>query len=387
MRSTQHNFAPLLLVLALAMCACLPCAAAAPHAQAQDAAQQQQQSPQQQPVAVKSQVDTAVKPSVDDAAKSAFDDTARGVALYKQTKYKEAIKQLRAVTKKSKDDAQAWLYLGMSYLRTDDTKKATEALQTARRLRPTDVMTLNALAVLFARRGEDSEAIGVAAEAVKYGKQNFEAHYLLAALNYRAGRFPQALEGAEATLKLNPTFPSAHYLKGQTLLGLSDQAQTNAWNETPEVREMLSEKSRVRYEEAVQALEAFVRLAPDAPEVPKLREELTHMRLYRDALSPSNPNRSIYAAREVTTKANIYSKPEPMYTERARHNGVRGTVRVRLVLGADGRIHHIYATRRLPDGLTEAAISAAQKIKFTPAIKDGRPVSQFVTIEYNFNIY
>ncbi|MDQ1610551.1 MAG: hypothetical protein QOG00_482 [Pyrinomonadaceae bacterium] len=387
MRSTQHNFAPPpLLVLALIMCACLPCLAAAARAQAQDAPQQQQQSQQQQQQQ-SSQQPVEVKSQVDDAAKSASDDTARGVELYKQTKYKEAIKQLRAATKKSRDDAQAWLYLGMSYLRTDDTKKATEALQTARRLRPADVMTLNALAVLLARRGEDSEAIEVAAEAVKYGKQNFEAHYLLAALNYRAGRFAQALEGAEATLKLNPTFPSAHYLKGQALLGLSDQAQSNAWNETPEVRDMLSEKSRVRYEEAVQALEAFVRLAPDAPEVPKLREELTHMRLYRDALSPSNPNRSIYSGREVTTKANIYSKPEPMYTERARRNGVRGTVRVRLVLGADGRIHHIYATRRLPDGLTEAAISAAEKIKFTPAIKDGRPVSQFVTIEYNFNIY
>jgi outer membrane biosynthesis protein TonB len=42
---------------------------------------------------------------------------------------------------------------------------------------------------------------------------------------------------------------------------------------------------------------------------------------------------------------------------------------------------------RLPDGLTEKAIEAARRISFTPAEKDGRKVSQYVTIEYNFNIY
>src|ERR671939_458012 len=35
----------------------------------------------------------------------------------------------------------------------------------------------------------------------------------------------------------------------------------------------------------------------------------------------------------------------------------------------------------------EAAVAAARSIKFIPAQKDGRAVSQYVTIEYNFNIY
>jgi hypothetical protein len=41
----------------------------------------------------------------------------------------------------------------------------------------------------------------------------------------------------------------------------------------------------------------------------------------------------------------------------------------------------------LPEGLTEQAIEAARDIEFKPASKDGRPVSQYVTVEYNFNIY
>jgi TonB family protein len=321
------------------------------------------------------------------AAAGATGDTARGIGLYIQGNYKDAIKALRDATKKRKEDADAWLYLGMAYVRTDEAKKAREALQTARQLRPQHEATLNALTVALINGGDDFGALQVANEAVKHSKQNFETHYLLAAINYRLGRLPQALEGAEAALKLNPAFPSAHYLKGQTLLNLSDQARTNASSETPELRKLLQEKSDARFAEAVQTLETFMRLAPNAPEIANLREELAQMRLYRSALDPSNPNRTIFPARDVTTRALIKGKPEPIYTERARRNGVTGMVRLRLVLGADGTVQHIYPTRRLPAGLTEAAIEAARKIKFIPAMKDGRPVSQFVTIEYNFNIY
>jgi TonB family protein len=91
--------------------------------------------------------------------------------------------------------------------------------------------------------------------------------------------------------------------------------------------------------------------------------------------------------REVTRKASITSKPEPLYTEEARKNQVTGTVRLRLILGASGSVSGITPLTRLPDGLTEKAIEAARRISFTPAEKDGRKVSQYVTIEYNFNIY
>jgi TonB family protein len=90
---------------------------------------------------------------------------------------------------------------------------------------------------------------------------------------------------------------------------------------------------------------------------------------------------------EVTRRAQITSKPEPLYTEEARKNQVTGTVRLRLILSASGQVTGITPLTKLPDGLTEKAIEAARKINFTPAEKDGRKVSQYVTIEYNFNIY
>jgi TonB family protein len=95
----------------------------------------------------------------------------------------------------------------------------------------------------------------------------------------------------------------------------------------------------------------------------------------------------VFNGRDVTVKARITSKPEPQYTEEARKNQISGTVTLRAVLSASGQVTNIRAVSRLPFGLTEKAIAAASRIQFTPAQKDGRAVSQYVQIEYNFNLY
>ena len=89
---------------------------------------------------------------------------------------------------------------------------------------------------------------------------------------------------------------------------------------------------------------------------------------------------------EVTRKAMITSKPEPGYTEEARKNFVEGVVRLRVVLNSSGKVTDISVVKGLPDGLTEKAVSAARQMKFTPAEKDGRKVSQYVFLEYTFGV-
>ena len=89
----------------------------------------------------------------------------------------------------------------------------------------------------------------------------------------------------------------------------------------------------------------------------------------------------------MTRKALITYKPEPSFTEDARKNNVTGVVRLKAILSASGAVTGISVVKGLPDGLTEKAIAAARQIRFTPAEKDGHTVSQYVTLEYNFNIY
>jgi TonB family protein len=76
-----------------------------------------------------------------------------------------------------------------------------------------------------------------------------------------------------------------------------------------------------------------------------------------------------------------------MYTEKARRHRTSGRVILRVVLKSNGEIGDIALIQGLPDGLTEQSMIAARQMKFEPAIKEGRPVSQYVKTEYNFSIW
>ncbi len=95
----------------------------------------------------------------------------------------------------------------------------------------------------------------------------------------------------------------------------------------------------------------------------------------------------IFTGKDVTSKARLISKPEPQYTEDARKNQVTGTVVLKCVFASDGSVKNISVRSGLPHGLTEKAIAAARQIKFVPATKDGRQVSMWMQLEYNFNLY
>jgi TonB family protein len=95
----------------------------------------------------------------------------------------------------------------------------------------------------------------------------------------------------------------------------------------------------------------------------------------------------IFTGKEVTSKARLISKPEPQYTEDARKNQIVGTVVLKVVFASNGSVSNIRTVSGLPYGLTERAIAAARQIKFVPATKDGHPVSMWMQLEYNFNLY
>lgn len=92
--------------------------------------------------------------------------------------------------------------------------------------------------------------------------------------------------------------------------------------------------------------------------------------------STSDPNR-----------LQVISKPRAEYTDVARQNNVQGIVTLRVTFLANGQIGNISVVSGLPYGLTEHAVSAAKRIRFTPQRKDGRPISVTKSVQYNFTIY
>jgi TonB family protein len=310
------------------------------------------------------------------------DDKARGIALYQQHDARGAIKALRSAVKKDKSDADAWYVLGLALNSNNQVKDARKAFETALKLRPKFANAYTALAYILLLNDKVNDAMRDASVALDLDPANAEAHYILGIVALRRGDDRKAFEESAATLKLKASFTPALLLKSQALSNLYFAHSDSTSQQSPEAR-------LAQIKGSVESLEQYLKLTPNAADAATWREQLVELRFYADLADKAKPenDRAALGPSEVGTKAQIFARPEPHYTEDARNHQVSGTVVLRAVLADDGLVKHVLVVHPLSNGLTEAAVRAARQIKFIPAQKNGHPVSQYVQIEYNFNLY
>jgi TonB family protein len=296
-----------------------------------------------------------------------------------------------------KTDAEAWRLYGVTLSRAGRHKDARKAFEKALTLRPDDAQSRAGLAYALAGLGKPRGAEREASRALSNNPNSADAHYVLAVLRFGEEKFGDAAAEAEKAFALNPDFLAAAYLYADSLANAYMDDGVRYWEANPlpqgagkEEREAAYAKRnaatapfRARMLALADRLEAVVASKPGLQGAADIRDQVETLRFYGGASSSAGVLRN----NEVTTKAVITSKPEPGFTQEAREHDTTGTVRLRAVLGADGRVTHVVPLKRLPHGLTEKCVEAARRIRFTPATKDGRPVSQWVTLEYNFLIY
>jgi len=87
-----------------------------------------------------------------------------------------------------------------------------------------------------------------------------------------------------------------------------------------------------------------------------------------------------------TTAVEITYKPNPVYTEEARRLKLEGEVLLEVVFGANGQLHVNRVVRGLGHGLDEAAIAAASKMRFKPALRDGQPLDSTAIVHVVFQL-
>ena len=165
-----------------------------------------------------------------------------------------------------------------------------------------------------------------------------------------------------------------------------------AGSRTPKPEASADERRRYRervashLRQAAESIDKYFELG--GGDVGLARGQLKTIQTYAELMKePAGHGPAPFFGHEVDRKAVILSKPLPAYTQEARWDRVSGTVILRMVLAADGRVKHILVIKGLPAGLTENAIAAASAVKFEPAVKDGQPVSVFVTLEYGFRTH
>jgi TonB family protein len=239
------------------------------------------------------------------AAPAQSADTTRGIELYRQGDFNEAVALLRQASRQTPTDADAWHFLGLALAQSGKQTDALRALERAAYLR---LARLSSFTV---------------------GNKNFD----------------------ELTKDEHAVFRA--------------------------------EQTR-RYQSALETLTAYLQFNPK--DAPFWREQAESLQFYIAQSEHQDGHENVYPPGALTTRAVMLAKPNPDFVAQARNHGTKGEVVLRLVLAADGTVQHILALKPLPDGLTEASVAAARRIRFKPATKDGRPVSQIMTVSYNFNV-
>jgi TonB family protein len=287
--------------------------------------------------------------------------TLHGIQLYEQGNAREAIKLLTAVVAKRPEDADAWYFLGLSLHREGMFGHSRPAFEKLLTLRPDSADARAKLAFAMILDNESQKAIAMAQRALELGDQSPEAHYAIAEGSLRTGAPAKAIEEAENTLRINPNFSAALITRS------------------------LAQCNLKQYSESAASLEQFLALSPDDLDAATWRGQLDELSNLTHQVSSQSSQ--VFGGKDITQKARVLSKPEPQYSEAARKAGVTGTVVIRAVFAADGEVKRIFVIKALGYGLTTQSAKAARRIKFEPAMKDGQPVSMYMMLEYNFNLY
>jgi TonB family protein len=87
-----------------------------------------------------------------------------------------------------------------------------------------------------------------------------------------------------------------------------------------------------------------------------------------------------------TSQVDILSKPRPEYTAEGRALRLEGDVVIDLVFLANGSVQVSHVVSGLGHGLDEAALQAAQQIKFKPAKRDGEAVDFPARVRIEFRL-
>ena len=307
----------------------------------------------------------------------------RAIKYYLDGNDIEAILALEAIVKQKQyaSDAEVINYLGLAYQNALDEKKARKMFEKAVKLQPENGIYRANLAYVYLLARQLDKSQDQAEKALKLDPSNTSALYVMGTADLWEGKLDNASAIAEKMLATNSAFAPGYVLKADVLLAaLGLRVTANS-----------SIKDNIAFlKQAVEILEAGVKNSPPKSNRKTLDEKLEGIKVFYEHFSK---NGSVTPAIEPptpepgVTPVKITYKPRASYTDSGRSAGVQGTIRLAVLLGANGKIVHILKLKGLGYGLDEQAIGAARSIRFKPKTRDGVPVSTVITLEYGFSIY
>jgi TonB family protein len=105
-----------------------------------------------------------------------------------------------------------------------------------------------------------------------------------------------------------------------------------------------------------------------------------------ETVAAEAPKKKAASSEGATTPVDILDKPRPEYTAEGRSMKIEGDVVLDMVFLANGSIQVNRVISGLGHGLDEAAVRAAQQIKFKPAKRDGQAVDFPARVRIEFRL-
>ena len=192
-------------------------------------------------------------------AKKAYD---KGAAAMSEQKWANAQKDFEKAVAIYPEYSQAWSDLGEVLREQSQPGEARAAFEHAIQVDPKYVKAYVQLARMLATEGKNQEVLEITAKAFQYNPLEFPAIYFYDAVaNYNLRLYDAAEKSAERAVQLDVDheIPRAENLLGTILVAKGD------------------------YPGAIEHLKKYVALAPKAPDVPKVQEEILQLERHAQA--------------------------------------------------------------------------------------------------------
>ena len=178
---------------------------------------------------------------------------------------------------------------GVEQARADDPAKASESLKEAVSLYPNFALALNELGVQYLKLRQVNKAVEVLKEACRLNPEAFPSRLNLGIALLEAKQFSEAEGHLREAVKANPSASTAHMYLGIALLRLNkyDEAEKELLVATAANASQLAIANyylgglywrKQDYPRAVEQLEKYLALTPNAPDAERVRTTIKDLR-------------------------------------------------------------------------------------------------------------
>lgn len=178
---------------------------------------------------------------------------------------------------------------GLEHARAGDAQRAADSFKQAVDLHPKFPIALNELGVQYLKLGQKDKAIETLKEAVKLNPEAYGPRLNLGIAYLEAKKFPEAEEQIREALKRNSALPTGHMYLGLCLVRLNryDEAEKELLLAIEGSNNQLAMAQyylggiywkKEEYPKAVEALETYLRLTPNAHDAERVRATIKDLR-------------------------------------------------------------------------------------------------------------